>query len=178
MHYSELCTIFAALITLKNRKDMAKKQGTTKGHLQFYAVNDQRSTAIKQGYSLRVIRLPKIDSGELAEHVERDSKIDRDRVAYLAGAVAKQIRQLLLNGHKVELGRLGTIGLTCNSRGSDNKKDVTVKNNVKGLKVTFRPSGELKSTMKGVSKELVSNYSRPGFDYDEHGALLITDKKE
>lgn len=162
----------------KNQKDMAKKQGRTQGRLQFYAVNDQRSTAIKKGYSLRVIRLPKIDSRELAEHVERDSKIDRDRMAYLVGAVAKQIRQLLLNGHKVQLGRLGTIGLTCDSRGSDNRKEVTVKNNVEGLKVTFRPSAELKDAMKGVDKELVTNHQRPGYDYDKHGALLITDKQE
>ena len=68
---------------------MAKKQGVTTGHVQFYAVNDQRSTAIKKGYSLRVYRLPVIDRHSLAEHVEQDSGIDRDRVEYLIAAVVK-----------------------------------------------------------------------------------------
>ncbi len=155
---------------------MAKKQGVTTGHVQFYAVNDQRSTAIKKGYSLRVNRLPVIDRHSLAEHVEQDSGIDRDRVEYLMAAVVKQIRQLVLNGHKVRLGRLGIIGLTCDGTGSDREEDVTVKNNVKSLRLTLRPSEELKTMMQGVKKELVPPPDKQGNRYDEHGALLITDK--
>lgn len=155
---------------------MAKKQGLTTGHVRFYAVNDQRSSAIKKGYSLRVGRLAVVDRHKLAEYVEMDSGIDRDRVEYLMAAVVKQIRQLVLNGHKVRLGRLGIIGLTCDGTGSDREEDVTVKKNVKSLRLTLRPSEELKTVMKGVKKELVPPPAKPGNRYDDHGALLITDK--
>ena len=60
-------------------------------------------------------------------------------------SVVKQVKEMVLNGHKVELGDLGVIGLTCQGTGSERQEDVTVKKNIKGLKFTFRPSALLKS---------------------------------
>ena len=149
------------------------------GTIKFYAVNDQRTTALKKGYSLRPLRSTTIDARELAKHVEQDSHIDAARVQYVMAAVVKQMRQMVLNGHKVELGELGTVGLTCQGTGSDSEDEVTVRNNVKGLKFTFRPSVELKSQLQGVRCELVTL----GDDVcsrkrDEHGAILIESKEE
>lgn len=141
----------------------------------FYAVNDQRSTAIKKGYSLRPYRLPTIDSRRLAEYAEKDSQIDRARVEYIMSSVVKQIKEMVLNGHKVELGDLGVIGLTCQGTGSERQEDVSVKKNVKGLKVTFRPSLYLKEKMAHVSMTLTTPTDGKGKRFDEHGALLIMD---
>lgn len=141
----------------------------------FYAVNDQRSTAIKKGYSLRPYRLPTIDSRRLAEYAEKDSQIDRARVEYIMSSVVKQIKEMVLNGHKVELGDLGVIGLTCQGTGSERQEDVSVKKNVKGLKVTFRPSSYLKEKMAHVSMTLTTPTDGKGKRLDEHGALLIMD---
>ena len=144
----------------------------------FYAVNDQRSTAIKKGYSLRPHRLHTIESRELAEYAEQDSQIDRARVEYIMASVVKQIKEMVLNGHKVELGDLGVIGLTCQGTGSERQEDVSVKKNVKGLKVTFRPSLYLKEKMTRVSMTLVTPRDGKGRRFDEHGALLITDGED
>ncbi len=144
----------------------------------FYAVNDQRSTAIKKGYSLRPRRLHTIESRELAEYAEQDSQIDRARVEYIMASVVKQIKEMVLNGHKVELGDLGVIGLTCQGTGSERQEDVSVKKNVKGLKVTFRPSLYLKEKMTRVSMTLVTPRDGKGRRFDEHGALLITDGED
>jgi len=148
------------------------------GNIEFYAVNDQRSTAIKKGYSLRPRRLPTIGARELAMHVEMDSKIDHARVEYIMASVVKQIREMVLNGHKVELGELGVIGLTCQGTGSERQEDVTVKKNVKGLKFTFRPSLFLKKKMTQVEMTLVEPEGGEHKQFDEHGALLITDKED
>lgn len=144
----------------------------------FYAVNDQRSTAIKKGYSLRPYRLPTIDSRRLAEYAEKDSQIDRARVEYIMSSVVKQIKEMVLNGHKVELGDLGVIGLTCQGTGSERQEDVSVKKNVKGLKVTFRPSLYLKEKMAHVPMTLTTPTDGKGKRFDEHGALLIMDGED
>lgn len=153
---------------------MENKSGT----IMFYAVNDQRSTAIKKGYSLRPYRLPTIDSRRLAEYAEKDSQIDRARVEYIMSSVVKQIKEMVLNGHKVELGDLGVIGLTCQGTGSERQEDVSVKKNVKGLKVTFRPSLYLKEKMAHVPMTLTTPTDGKGKRFDEHGALLITDGED
>lgn len=153
---------------------MENKSGT----IMFYAVNDQRSTAIKKGYSLRPYRLPTIDSRRLAEYAEKDSQIDRARVEYIMSSVVKQIKEMVLNGHKVELGDLGVIGLTCQGTGSERQEDVSVKKNVKGLKVTFRPSSYLKEKMAHVSMTLTTPTDGKGKRLDEHGALLIMDGED
>ena len=85
---------------------------------------------------------------------------------------------MVLNGHKVELGDLGVIGLTCQGTGSERQKDVTVKKNVKGLKFTFRPSALLKEKMSRVEMTLVKPEDGKDKRFDEHGALLITDKED
>ena len=144
----------------------------------FYAVNDQRSTAIKKGYSLRPRRLHTIESRELAEFAEQDSQIDRARVEYIMASVVKQIKEMVLNGHKVELGDLGVIGLTCQGTGSERQEDVSVKKNVKGLKVTFRPSSYLKEKMAHVPMTLTTPTDGKGKRFDEHGALLIMDGED
>ncbi len=148
------------------------------GSIAFYAVNDQRSTAIKKGYSLRPQRLPTIDGRELARHVEMDSQIDHARVEYIMASVVKQVKEMVLNGHKMELGELGIIGLTCQGTGSEQQQDVTVKRNVKGLKFTFRPSSYLKEKMARVAMTLVEPEGGANKRFDEHGALLITDKED
>jgi len=148
------------------------------GRIEFYAVNDQRSTAIKKGYSLRPLRLPTIQARELVMHVEQDSGIDHARVEYIMASVVKQIKEMVLNGHKVELGDLGVVGLTCMGKGSERKEDVTVKKNVKGLKVTFRPSAFLKDKMAQTEMSLVRPEGSPGKRFDEHDALLIIDRED
>ena len=153
---------------------MENKNGT----IEFYAVNDQRSTAIKKGYSLRPFRYPTIDARELSMHVEQDSSIDHARVEYIMASVVKQVKEMVLNGHKVELGELGVVGLTCQGTGSERQEDVTVKKNVKGLKFTFRPSAFLKEKMARVQMTLVEPTDGKNKRFDEHGALLITDRED
>jgi len=148
------------------------------GKIQFYAVNDQRETAPKKGYSLRPFRTTTIDARSLAKHVEMDSHIDYARVEFVMASVVKQLKEMVLNGHKVALGELGLIGLTCHGTGSATEKEVTVKNNVKGLNFTFRPSVELKEELRTVKRELVVFDHGVSRKQDEHGALLIESKKE
>ena len=148
------------------------------GIIGFYAVNDQRSTAIRKGYSLRPQKLTTIDGRELSMHVEMDSRIDHARVEYIMASVVKQVKEMVLNGHKVELGDLGVIGLTCQGTGSERQEDVTVKKNIKGMKFTFRPSALLKSKMARVEMTLVEPEDGENKRFDEHGALLITDKED
>ena len=147
------------------------------GVIQFYPVNDQRSTAIKKGYTLRPLRHSTIDEHELARHVEADSGIDHARVEYIMASVVKQLREMVLNGHKVEIGELGTIGLTCRATGSDTEEQVTVNNNVKTLQFTFRPSVMLRQQLNTVHFQQTDELPKGCHLVDEHGAILLVDKK-
>lgn len=149
------------------------------GKIQFYVVNDQRETAPKKGYSLRPKRSTLISQRDLSQYVEMDSRIDSARVSYIMSSIVKQIREMVLNGHKVELGDLGVVGLTCQATGSDTEDAVSVKGNVKTLKFTFRPSAALKDRMKSVHKEIVSAYDDKKDDCNaEDSVMLITSRKE
>ncbi len=146
------------------------------GVIQFYPVNDQRTTAIKKGYSLRPLRLSTIDEHELARHVEADSGIDHARVEYIMASVVKQLREMVLNGHKVELSELGTIGLTCRATGSETEEQVTVNNNVKALQFTFRPSARLREQLRDVRLQQTDKLPKGEHLVDEHGAKLLINK--
>lgn len=148
------------------------------GTILFYPVNDQRTTAIKKGYTLRPLRLSTIDEHELARHVEADSGIDHARVEYIMASVVKQLREMVLNGHKVELSELGTIGLTCRASGSESESEVTVKNNVKTLQFTFRPSARLREQLKNVHLQQTDERPKGSHLVDEHGAVLLVNKKK
>ncbi|MBQ8064218.1 MAG: hypothetical protein IJ200_00995 [Prevotella sp.] len=143
--------------------------------IQFYAVNDQRSTAPKQGYWLRPMRLQKIDSKTLAKHVEMDSHIDHARVEYIMASVVKQIREMVLNGHRVQLGELGTVELACHGSCSDSEQELSAKKNVKRLEIKLKPSADLKRAMQEIHLELTTTGDADGRKRDEHGAVVIED---
>lgn len=148
------------------------------GVIHFYPVNDQRPTAIKKGYTLRPLRLSTIDEHELARHVEADSGIDHARVEYIMASVVKQLREMVLNGHKVELSELGVIGLTCRARGSDTEQQVSVHNNVKTLQFTFRPSATLREQLGKVRCQLTDKLPKGRHLVDQHGAKLLKNKSD
>ena len=127
-----------------------------------------------------VVRVPSFFNAQPDSLQEEKGRMrfDYARVEYVMASVVKQLMEMVLNGHKVELGELGLIGLACHGTGSATEEEVTVKNNVKGLNFTFRPSVELKEELLTVKKELIVLDYGGSRKQDEHGALLIESRKE
>lgn len=148
-------------------------------NVDVYVVKDERSRTFKQGYSLRIQRSTTIGKRELAKYVEADSHIDHARVEYIMAAVVKQLKEMVLNGHKVNLGELGVIGLSCHSTGSECEEEVSVKNNVKGMQITFRPSMELKEELAQTKGRLVTRESRePKEQLSMSDVVILRDKEK
>lgn len=103
----------------------------------------------KDAYVSRAVRFSKIDTGELIRHASSDSGISEAMVAAAFYAIEKQVNELLLNGHSIELGNVGTLrfGVKCKIAAT---ADAVGVENVKVRKILFTPSTSLKASIKAV----------------------------
>lgn len=103
----------------------------------------------KNGYVSRAVRFSKIDTDELVKHASDDSGVSEAMVSASFYAIVKQIEQLLLNGHSIQLGRIGTLRFSVKCKSVDNAEDVST-DNVKSRRILLTPSSHLKMLMRQV----------------------------
>lgn len=106
--------------------------------------------ADKDMYVSRPVTYSKIDTDELIEHASTDAGVSKANVAAVFYAIIQQVEELLLNGHSIQLGQLGTLRFSMNCKASDNAEDVGA-DKVMRRKILLYPSAKLKQSLERVS---------------------------
>ena len=104
----------------------------------------------KEVYVSRAVRFSKIPAAELIDHAASDSGLSDSMVAAAFYAIVKQVKELMLNGHSIELGTLGTLRFSMSCKAAKTAEGVSAAN-VKTRRILITPSKTLKQAMKNVT---------------------------
>ena len=96
-----------------------------------------------------------INESDLADHIAADSKIERSKVPTINNAITKQIRELLCNGHPIEIPHLGTLKLGVNSEGTATVTEYNARTCIKNVHSVLTPDKEIKDALANLSYEKV-----------------------
>ncbi|MDR3285897.1 MAG: HU family DNA-binding protein [Prevotellaceae bacterium] len=88
-----------------------------------------------------------IGEKEVAKLVSDETTINRKEAEMALDQFEKIMVRLLLDGHSVQLGDLGSFYLTCNSEGVATKEELTA-TNIKNLNIRFTPGKEVKEAIQ------------------------------
>ena len=108
----------------------------------------------KNMYVTRATSFSKIGKDELVSMVANDSSLPRGYVAAVTDGLFNQIKQMVLNGHSVEVPHLGLFKFGISCKGVEAEEDISAEN-VKARKILFSPCKELKDALRGVTLETV-----------------------
>lgn len=103
----------------------------------------------KVAWYLQKRKYDTISSKELVEAMARNTGIPVAKVGMATDAIVKQLKNFLLNGHSVNIIGLGTFSPRIKSRPSETKDQVTA-DNVKALRLKFRPQTDIREDMKNT----------------------------
>lgn len=104
----------------------------------------------KNAYISRMVTFSRIPSDEVIQHASRASGIPEPLMGAAFSAIAIQIEELVLNGHSVSLGNLGSLRMGVSCKSAKTPEEVS-SNNVRRRKLILSPSVALKSKMKQVN---------------------------
>jgi predicted histone-like DNA-binding protein len=104
----------------------------------------------KNAYVTRAVRFSKIPTAELIEHAASDSGLSDSMVAASFYAIVKQVKELMLNGHSIELGTLGTLRFSMRCKSAETIEDISA-SNVKTRRILITPSKTLKQALDNVT---------------------------
>jgi predicted histone-like DNA-binding protein len=90
-----------------------------------------------------------IGEKEVAKLVSDETTLNRKEAEMALDQFEKILLRLLLDGHSVQLGDWGSFRLTCNSKPSNTKKEVTA-DNIQNLNIRFTPGKELKAAVQNA----------------------------
>lgn len=102
-----------------------------------------------QLYITKPVTYSKISERDLIRHASQDSGVPQAMMYAAFDAIMLQIKELLLNGHSIQLGQLGSMRFSIRCKSAKKLEDVSV-NNVKTRRLIFTPSPEMKNEIKGV----------------------------
>ena len=94
-------------------------------------------------YLTTALRYSTISVDDLIKYAAENSGLSKANVAAVFYALAQQIEQFACNGHSIQLGKLGTLYLTANTKAVDTEKEAGA-NAVESLCVRFRQSKYLR----------------------------------
>jgi predicted histone-like DNA-binding protein len=95
---------------------------------------------------------------EVAQKLADETTLNPKEAEMAISQLLKVVTELLLEGHTVQLGSLGSFRATLSSEGSTTEKEVTV-NKIKKVNVRFTESEELKMAMKKATFTDISSLS-------------------
>ena len=104
----------------------------------------------KQRFYTRVNRASVIDDDLLIEYASNDSGIRIEQIAAVYRSLMTQVKQLVCNGHSVQLGDLGTLYFKVHAKISEEQADAGG-SAVKSKRIGFRASKVLRQLMEGVN---------------------------
>jgi predicted histone-like DNA-binding protein len=119
--------------------------------------NPSDLTAPKKWYPvLKSTKLVK--EKEVAQKVAEETTLNPKEAEMAVAQLFKVVENLLLEGHTVQLGELGSFRVTLSSEGSDTEAEVTA-NKIKKINVRFTESEALKAAMKKATFIDISSLS-------------------
>ena len=104
----------------------------------------------KQRFYTRVNRASVIDDDVLIEYASNDSGIRIEQIAAVYRSLMTQVKQLVCNGHSVQLGDLGTLYFKVHAKIAEEEADAGG-TAVKSKRIGFRASKVLRQLMAGVN---------------------------
>ena len=107
----------------------------------------------KQRFYTRVNRASVIDDDVLIEYASNDSGIRIEQIAAVYRSLMTQVKQLVCNGHSVQLGDLGTLYFKVHAKISEEQADAGG-SAVKSKRIGFRASKVLRQLMQEVNFEV------------------------
>ena len=97
-------------------------------------------------YLTTALRYSTISVDDLIKYAAENSGLSKANVAAVFYALAQQIEQFACNGHSIQLGKLGTLYLTANTKAADTEKEAGA-NAVESLCIRFRQSKYLRDML-------------------------------
>lgn len=116
-----------------------------------YKVNGPGTEETADGFVATPVRYSTISVEDLAEHIAADSRVERSKVAVITDSLIKQIREMVLNGHKIVVPHLGSFKPKIKSELAINPESVDAASF--SAKVRFSPSVELKRDLQAARIE-------------------------
>lgn len=99
----------------------------------------------------RVDHYSTISTDDLCQMAANDSHVERSEVKYVISAIVKQIIELVLLGHTIEIPELGTLSISADGITVEDWDDVNCQSMIKQLKLNLRVTPEIRDALKGVS---------------------------
>lgn len=126
----------------------------------------------KDIYVSRAVRFSKIPTAELIDHAANDSGLSDSMVAASFYAIVKQIKELMLNGHSIELGTLGTLRFSMSCKAAKTAEEISAAN-VKTRRIVVSPSKTLKQALDNVTFTGFSLESEEATEGEEEDNELV-----
>lgn len=104
-------------------------------------------------YVTRVIRYSTIPYDTFIKHVASDSGLSEAVASVAVGAITKQVKQMLLNGHSFPMGKLFYLRYGFKCKAADSEKECTAKN-IYQQHIVCRPVKDFDIKLKEVQKVL------------------------
>lgn len=120
----------------------------------------------KNAYVSRMVTFSRIPTDEVIQHASRASGIPEPIMGAAFTAIAIQVEELVLNGHAVSLGSLGTVRMGVSCKSAKTPEEVT-SNNVRRRKLILSPSVSLKGKMNQVNIVTENPYLTSGENEDD-----------
>ena len=120
----------------------------------------------KNAYISRMVTFSRIPTDEVIQHASRASGIPEPLMGAAFTAIAIQVEELVLNGHAVSLGSLGTVRMGVSCKSAKTPEEVT-SNNVRRRKLILSPSVSLKGKMNQVNIVTENPYLTSGENEDD-----------
>lgn len=93
-----------------------------------------------------------ISADDLNDLIAQDSQVERAEVAQVTDAICKQIKELVCNGHSIQVGTLGTFSIGFNATVRASEAEVTGRD-VRRVNVRLYESKYIKNELKATRFE-------------------------
>lgn len=100
----------------------------------------------------RVVMNSLITADDLVDLIAIDSQVERAQVAVVTDAIGKQIKELVMNGHNIKVGSLGTLGIGFRTKWSDSPLKVNINECLRSVRVRFITSEEIRNLQRSCRK--------------------------
>ena len=116
----------------------------------------QKANPLNRSLSEKFYAIPvnagKFTLKDLSESIAARTSLSRGDIENVLTTLVETLPALLKLGLSIKLGNFGTLRLNLSSEGADTPEAFTV-SHIKGVKVIFTPSSEMKVSLKNTSLE-------------------------